>query len=198
MSPDLERVRAYSEDGLYLFQRGDYPAARESFQAALALQPDDVTLLYNIGECYDRANDAAKAERYYNECLLRAPNQADCRHALATLLVRAGRRGDAERMVQDWMAHQPSQAAAYAEDGWLWYQAGDLPRAQARLHQALQIDPRDRRALIEMARIYEAMQRPDRAVALYERVLECHPYEIEVVNRLNQLRAQGVSPPHPD
>jgi Tfp pilus assembly protein PilF len=197
-SPNQERIQDYSHDGLHLYELGDYAAARESFQAALALQPDDPTLLYNVAECYDRAGDAPKAERYYIQCLQTAPNHAECHHALVGLLVRVGRREDAQRMVQDWLAREPRRAAACAEDGWLWYQAGDLPRAQVRLQEALAIDPQEPLALIELAQVYEAMNRPDRAVALYERALERNPRQIDVVKRLELLRAQGVKAPHPD
>ena len=193
-----ERLRNYNQDGLYLFQRGEYAQARESFMAALAVKPDDAGVLFNLGECYDHLGDSAKAEQCYNACLLHDPNHADCRHALAGLLVRLDRRDQATRMVKDWLAREPQRAAAYAEDGWLWLQAGDLPRAQARLQQALELDPHEPRALIELARLYENMQRPDRAAALYERVLEQNPGQFEVANRLKQLKARGASPPLPD
>jgi tetratricopeptide (TPR) repeat protein len=197
-SASQQRLRDYNEDGVSLFQRGNYAAARESFQAALALKPNDPALLYNAGECSDRLGDAAAAERYYSQCLQNAPNQADCRHALASLLVRVGRTADASHMIEDWLAREPRLAAAYAEDGWLLHLAGDLPRAQARLQQALQLDPHEPRALIELALVYEAMQRPERAVVLYERVLERNPRQVEVVKRLNGLRAQGAGQPQPD
>jgi Tfp pilus assembly protein PilF len=193
-----ERCQAYNEDGVYLFRRGDYASARESFQAALTLKGNDPGLLYNVGECYDRLGDGAKAERYYRSCLEHEPNHVPCRHALVALLVRENRRPDASQVVQDWLAHAPKLAAAYAEDGWLYYQAGDLPRAQARLHQALEFDPHDVRALTELARVYEAMQRPDRALALYERVLERDPKQPAVTERVNFLLAKGAGKPRPD
>jgi tetratricopeptide (TPR) repeat protein len=93
------------------------------------------------------------------------------------------------------MAREPNVAAAYATDGWLWHQAGDLPRAQARLQQALLLDPHDCFALVELAQIYEAMQYPERAVDLYEQALHQDPYQPEVMRRLNQLQAQGVGRP---
>ena len=193
-----ERVRDFNEDGVHLFQAGEYKSAQECFQTALEFKPADPILLYNLGQCCDRMDDVANAERYYNECLQVAPNHADCRHALASLWVRAGRKEEATRMVEGWLAREPKLAAAYAEDGWLWHQSGDLPRAQARLHQALDLDPHDTRTLVELARVYEAMQRPDRAVALYERVILLHPREVEVEKRLKLLRSQGVGEPHPD
>jgi Flp pilus assembly protein TadD len=197
-SASQERLRDYNQDGIYLFQRGDYAAARQSFQAALALRPDDPGLLYNQGECCDRLGDTAKAERYYRQCLVQAPNHADCRHSLASMLVRVGRKDDAAHLVEDWLAREPRLAAAYAEDGWLWHQAGDLPRALARLQQALELDPHEPRAQVELALVYEAMQRPDRAAALYERILERAPHQTEVANRLNRLRSQGARQPQPD
>ena len=165
-----DRVRDYSQDGLYLFQRGKYRDARESFEAALALKPEDPALLYNIGECHDRLGNTAKAEQCYRQCLQQAPNLAECRHALVVLLVRTGRRPDAVQLVQGWLASAPKLAAAYVEDGWLYHQAGDLPKAQGRLQQALELEPHNVRALTEMGLVYEAMKRPDRALTLYERL----------------------------
>jgi tetratricopeptide (TPR) repeat protein len=195
---EQERLQDYNNDGVYLFKRGDYQSARESFQAALALKSNDPALLYNIGQCYDRLGDAGKAEVYYGQCLQGATNHADCRHALASLMLREGRRDETVNFVENWLANQPTLSSAYAEDGWLWHQFGDLPKAQARLEQAIRLDPHNERALIETARLYETMQRPDRAMVLYERVLSQDPHQAQVVSRLNQLRSQGIGTPRPD
>src|SRR6266545_1576776 len=138
-----DRVRDYSLDGHAQYRQGRYADARASFEAALALKPDDVPLLFNVGQCCDRLGDAARAERAYAACLEREPNHAASRHALCALMVRDGRSDEAVRMVEAWLAREPKLAAAYAADGWLWHQAGDLPRAQARLQQALELDPHD-------------------------------------------------------
>jgi type IV pilus assembly protein PilF len=193
-----ERLSDYSQDGFYLFQRGEYSAARECFQAALALRPEDPDLLYNLGACYDRQGQTAKAEQAYGECLQRSANHADCRHALAVLLVHDRRQAEAARMVEGWLAQQPKLADAYAEDGWISRQVGDLPRAKTRFQQALQSDPHNARALIELALVYEAEQRPDYARVLYERILERDPHQPDVVNRLNNLLTQGTRLPHPE
>lgn len=193
-----ERVQDYNEDGVHLFLQGKYADARDSFQAALALKADDPGIVFNLGECYDKLGDSARAEKYYRECIARVPNHEPCRHALADLLVRANRRPEAVQLVQDWLAGEPARAAAYADDGWLAHQGGDLPRAQARLQQALELDPHDPRALTELAQVYEEMQRPDRALVLYERVLERDPKQADVSAHINFLLAKGVKRPHPE
>ncbi|HEV3262517.1 MAG TPA: tetratricopeptide repeat protein [Gemmataceae bacterium] len=193
-----ERAQVYTQDGVYLFQAGKYAPARESFQAALALTPQDPALLYNLGQCHDRLGDAAQAERLYQECLQRAPGHGPCHHALAVLLVQQGRKPEATQLIAGWMAREPKRATPYAEDGWLCHQAGDLPRAQARLQHALELDPRDTRALTELALLYEGMHRPDRAIVLYERALEADPHQPDIAQRLAGLRATGTGRPHPE
>ena len=197
-SASQERLSDYSQDGLYLFQRGNYAAARESFQAALALKPNDPALLYDIGECSDRLGDTANAERYYSQCLLHAPNQVECRHALASLLVRVGRKDDAAHLIQDWLA--PSHGWRQLTPKTAGYGTRPvicrvLRRDCSRRWSWTHTTPA---ALVELALVYEAMQRPDRAAALYERVLDQDPHQTEVARRLDRLHAQGAGQPHPD
>ncbi len=193
-----ERVREYNADGLHLFAHGNYAHAAETFEAALALQPGDPDLLYNAARSHDRAGRAARAEELYNACLRHDANHAASRHGLAALMVRQGRRDEAVRATEEWLARAPRLSGPYALDGWLWHDAGDLPRAQARLQQALDLDPRDGHALVELALVYEALQRPERALVLYERALEQTPNQPEVAQRLQRLQAQGVKRPRPD
>jgi Flp pilus assembly protein TadD len=197
MSANQERAREYTRDAFQQYQVGRYANARDSFQAALVLRPDDVGLLYDLGMCEDLLGNGAKAEYYYSECLRRQPNHGLCRHALAVLWVREGRSPEAVRMIQDWLASQPQLSEAYTEDGWLRHHLGDIRNAQSRLQQALELDPQNTRALVEMAMVYEEIKRPDLALALYDRSLQFDPNQPEVARRANQLREQGVATPKP-
>jgi tetratricopeptide (TPR) repeat protein len=193
-----EKVHNYNEDGVNLYQHAQYEDARESFQAALSLKPNDGVLLYNLGQCYEHMADYPKAEEAYRQCLDRLPAHTECRHALIALLTKQNRRQEAAQMVDDWIVRDPKSARAYAEDGWLWHRVGDLPRAQARLQQALELDPHEQLALTELGKVYEEMHRPDRAVALYDRVLADHPDQPEVTRRVNALLMKGAGQPRPD
>jgi len=193
-----ERLQLLSEDGVFLFKKGDYDNARQSFEAALKIQPDDQALMYNVGQCYDRVGNAEKAEKVYKDLLGAYPNHAPCRHALAVLLFRQGRRKEADDMVDGWLASQPRRADAYVEDGWRLRQDGDLLQAQARLQQALNLEPQNVRALVEMAILYEVLGRPSRALDLYDRALKLDPQQPEVAEHAGQLHAKGLSRPLPD
>jgi Flp pilus assembly protein TadD len=101
-------------------------------------------------------------------------------------------------MVNQWLNDSPRLASAYAEHGWLLRKEGNLPLARQRLEQALDFDPTDRRALTELAAVYETMGRADRAVLLYERDLTFHPGDKDVEARLASLRDKNVGRPRPD
>jgi tetratricopeptide (TPR) repeat protein len=195
---DGERVRNYNEDGVRLYQRGDYAHARECFQAALVLRPGDAGMLYNLGRCHDMLGQTPKAEQTYARCLQSAPNHPECRHSLAVLLVRQSRADEAAQMVEDWLQREPRLAAAYAEQAYLYREAGDLVSAQRRLQQALALDPNDASALTELAQVYEAQHRPDRALALYERALDANPRRPDLAQRVSLLKSQGTGRPLPD
>jgi tetratricopeptide (TPR) repeat protein len=193
-----QRVREYNEDGVHLFQKGAYRQAKQSFEAALALTPESANLLYNIGQCHDRLGDRVEAERIYKECLARAPDHAECRHAWAVLLVESGRQPEAVRMVEDWLRARPELSSPYVEDAWLRGRDGDLMHARGRLQQAIDKDPRDSRALAELGRIYEKLDKPGRALLLYERSLTVDPQQPELTRKVADLRARKVKPPRPD
>jgi len=102
-----------------------------------------------------------------------------------------GQQAEAVRRVEEWLTREPNRAAAYAEKAYVVRRTGDLRRAQALLQQALSLDARDVRALTELAIIYEALNRPDRALVLYERSLEINPRQPEVAQRVSYIKTGG-------
>lgn len=193
-----ERVKDFNDDGLQLFARGDYKNARESFEMALTLSPQDPALLYNAGQCLDRLGDWRRAEQYYITCLQINANNGDARHGLASLLYRTGRAPEAQRMIDEWMKAEPDRADALVLDGWRLRQEKALPSAQTRLQQALALEPNNNRALIELGIVYERLNMPDRALVLYERALARNAQQPDIAQRVEQLRGRGVQRPLPD
>jgi tetratricopeptide (TPR) repeat protein len=193
-----DRGRDLTRDGLDLYRQGAFADARDTFRAALAFRPDDAELLFHLARCSDRMGLAEEAERQYRECLERDGDHGEGRHALTVLLVKRGRRGEAVKMAEDWLRASPDRAGPYALDGYLRAEQGDLISARARFQQALDRDPLDARANVELGRVFEKLDRPDRALLLYERSLEVNADQPEVRQRAQALRKQGTRPPQPD
>lgn len=193
-----DEVRAYSQDGVYLFQMGAYREARQYFLKALEKDPNNPQLIYNRAQAEDALGNIAEAERLYNLALQLDPSLHQARHALVVLWNRTGRREFAQKQVEEWMRVNPQYAQAYSDDGYLWLQAGDVARAQSRLQQALAINPSDLVAMIELGSIYESLNRPDRALALYERALEVRPNQASLQAKVENMKKSGVQLPVPD
>jgi tetratricopeptide (TPR) repeat protein len=193
-----ERFRDFNAQGVHLYQLGHYQEAREHFEVAVALEPQDANVQYNLGQCCDRLGQADRAETYYKQCLQGATNHAECRHALAVLLYRGGRRAEADAMIEGWLIAQPELSAAYALDGWRLRRCGDFDHAIGRFQQALHYDARNVHAMIELGQIYEEQDHIDYALAMYKRALGAQPQQPELQQRVDQLRAKGVGPPRPD
>jgi Tfp pilus assembly protein PilF len=197
-TPADDRAQIFNEDGVHLFSQGDFGGALDSFDMALTLRPQDASLLFNVGECYDRLGDVKAAEKYYGSCLMRYPKHADARLALAELLYRTGQKPRADQLIEDWLRQDTKSADAFVLDAWRLRRAGAYPQAQGRLQQALDLEPHNRRALAELALLYELTGMPERSYALYERILSREPGQAQIAQRLEQLRIKGVSRPLPD
>jgi Tfp pilus assembly protein PilF len=193
-----DRARLFNEDGIRMYAQGDYVAALDSFDMALTLRPEDATLLFNVAQCYDRLGNAGLAEKFYGMCLMRLPAHADARLALVELLYRTGEQAQADRLVEDWLRQDSTSSEAFVLEAWRLRQARNYPMAQARLQQALDVDPHNRRALAENAHLYELMGMPQRAYVLYERILQREPNQTQIAQRLDQLKAQGITRPLPE
>ncbi len=192
-----QQVRDLNQEGVGLLAQRNYPAARKRFEQAVNLDPAEATSVYNLGNAAHHEGGWQLAEKCYRECLQRDADHAGAHHGLALLLVQHNRAEEARRLIDAWLVRRPNSADAHAEQGWLLRESGDLPAAQARLWKALELDPQNPRALVEMGIYYESCRYPERARGLYQRALEREPNHPEATARLARLRTPRDRPPPP-
>jgi Flp pilus assembly protein TadD len=191
-----ERLRLYNEDGIHQFSQGNFRDARDSFEQAHLLRPDDPVLLFNLGQTQDRLGQTQQAEQCYQEALRRDGNYADAQHAYANLLCRTGKKDDAHRLIAQWTAGS-DKADALILQAWKLRQEKAYPAAYDKLQQALNLEPHNPRALTELGILYEKMNLPEYSYVLYERALKVNPNLFEVRERLDYLKSRGVARPAP-
>jgi tetratricopeptide (TPR) repeat protein len=195
-----ERVRDLNDLGLTDFTQGRFPEARECFELALQLTPQDPNLLFNLAQCDDRLGGYRNAEQYYVLCLQKNPGHVEARYALVMLYYRTGRKAEAGQQITQWLTEQPNSPEPYALDGWRLRQENDLVGARDRLFEALAKakNQKNAHALTELGIVYEKMNHLEHALTYYTRSLECNPNQPDVIDRLVQLRLSKVGPPRPE
>lgn len=191
------KVQLLNEDGRFLFSKGDFKNARDSFEMAVELQPNDPVLLYNLASCCDRMGETSKAEMFYIQCLLRNRDHTEARFGLGRLYFRQGRKEDFDRLLAEWYELQPREPYPYVLDGWRLRQEKAFPESQVKFQQALALEPHHPKALTELGVWFEQMELPAYAMAMYERSLDRQPDQPEVRERLDVLRSKNVGPPLP-
>jgi len=132
--------------------------------AQLAADPSSLVFL-PLGEALRRRGQLAAAEKVAIAGLTRYPDLADAHDLLARIL---GDGGDLERAFDEWdiaLRLDGGHAGAHKGIGFLYYVAGDLPKALSHLELAVAADPGAEGVAAAVARVREALASPETGTA---------------------------------
>ncbi len=180
--------------GVRLHQQGQYEAAMQRFQQAVASNPDDADAYYNmaatvhqIGVTRADQNSLKQAETLYNQCLDVNEDHTDCYRGLAVLLAETGRSDRAFNLLKNWALRSPTVADARIELARLYEEYGDADTAKIHLAEALQIDQHSSRAWNALGRLREQAGDYTQALADYQRSYNLNHFQPEVAERIATL-----------
>ena len=181
---------AMNQQGKSLYSQGQYQAARAEFERALMDHPYSADYAYNVAASMDQMGDHEAAEKMYRHALTLDPSHQPSYHGMAAMLVENGRTDEANDLISTWAATQPYSTDATVELGWLKGEMGDVEGANREFQKALQENPRNTRALKQMARANRKAGLPGEAAASYARALYMDPDLPEAKDELAQLEQQ--------
>jgi arylsulfatase A-like enzyme/Tfp pilus assembly protein PilF len=127
-------------------EAGNLPEAIRALQAALALDPDDTTVLSTLGAYLTQAGRAAEAADALGAAASRDDPDVDVLRARGLALARMGRRDEALASLARAREVNPSNAAIHVDLGTVHLMAGDRARAREAFAAALVENPRVARA----------------------------------------------------
>ncbi|RIK75246.1 MAG: hypothetical protein DCC68_21565 [Planctomycetota bacterium] len=187
--------------GVQLFEQGNYDGAARRFQQAIADDPAFADGYYNLASTHHRLwklrgtpNDAAQAEQLYRLSIDRDAEHREAYRGLATLMNEQGRSQEAFTLIDTWASRSTKPAEARVELAKLYQEYNDYASAQARLREAIEIDPRNARAFAELAQLQERIGDPTQALTNYTRSYDLNRAQPEVEQRIASLRSlQGAS-----
>jgi tetratricopeptide (TPR) repeat protein len=129
------------ERGLLFEASGRSEEALKQYEDALAKAPNDPDLMLRVGCGKVAAQRADQAEELLRKVLSQRPSSAETHHCLGrALLVQGTRLADALRMLERAVELDPNRAEHYLYVGWAANEAGNVPKAERALAEALRLD----------------------------------------------------------
>jgi tetratricopeptide (TPR) repeat protein len=130
------------QKGIAAFQAGDYPAAKQAFDAALKKTPEDADALYYEGLTAEKMGDKEAAEKYYKAALKRRPDH-EAAGNLSALYDDAQRWDEAITVAKAALARSAGSPALHANLGLAYAGKKDAANATGELDQAVKLSPND-------------------------------------------------------
>jgi tetratricopeptide (TPR) repeat protein len=158
------------EQGYRAFQRNDLAAARESYQKALAREPNNRDALLGIAAIDVRTGQLEAAEAQYLKLLERDPRDGQ---AVAALVGLRGRLDPvaSESRLKTLIANQPEVAQLYFSLGNQYGQQSRWSEAQAAYFKAYSIDPQNADYAFNLAISLDQLRQKKPALEYYQRAL---------------------------
>jgi tetratricopeptide (TPR) repeat protein len=129
------------ERGLLFEGSGRSVEALQQYEDALAKAPTDPDLMLRVGCGKVAAGRADQAEELLKKVLQQRPSSAETHHCLGrALLVQGTRLADALRTLERAVELDPNRAEYYLYVGWAANEAGNVPKAEKALAEALRLD----------------------------------------------------------
>ena len=205
----------HNVEGVRYYGQARYDAAITAFQSALQANPNDPNALYNIAATYHQSARASlrsghtaaaqqqyeQAAQYYQLCLTKDPNYADAYRGLAALYMDYQNGEAAYQLLRNWYDANPVSVEPKLEFARFYQEFAQISMTQGRtedaqryrdaterlLQQVLTAESTNYRALRALGFLKEQSGDVAGAVAEYQRSLQVHPQQQDLVARVAAL-----------
>ncbi|HEY2380382.1 MAG TPA: tetratricopeptide repeat protein [Terriglobia bacterium] len=192
----------YAEQARDLYPRSGEPVSRlaslalgaskpdpqriiQLMEAAVNLEPNNATYLYNLGWMYDRLGETAKAADLYQRAIKASPLSFEAMNNLAIIYQDSGRAGQALPLLQQAMKTDPENEAVYANAANYYVRRHEMKEAQDNYDRALQLNPLNLTVLVERGRTYLDQGDTGTAIDNLSRALEVDPRAFDAYTLLS-------------
>jgi len=157
----------------FALSRAGKPAeAVKAVKRGLSAQPGDPTLLYALGEAYDRAGQREAALAQMRAVLAVKADHAEALNFLGYALAEQGERLDeAQAFIERALRVDPQNGYYLDSLGWVLFKRGDVSRALQALERADRLAGPEATILEHLGDVYRRAARPADAAGAYRRAL---------------------------
>jgi tetratricopeptide (TPR) repeat protein len=184
----------FYERGMKAMEAQQYQQAVDDFNNAIAAEPKDFALHFNLAFAYSMLNKDAEGIAEYRKTLDLKPDLYQAQLNLGILLLRLKQPADAVPLLTAAAAQKPKEFRPIYYEAEALLAAGDFPKAEAAYRTALEIDPKSAPAESGLAR----------ALTKQDKLLDAEPHyrkaaELDPKYRDSLLELAGLlEPAQPD
>jgi len=143
------------ENAQLLYSSGDYPLARNIYQAIFQTGNRNIEALNGIGLCYEAEGNLEEAKDSYEKSIAYRPNFDAFQH-LALIHIQQKNEGMAVELLERALELNPQAVDLRAKIGSILLQLGKITEAKKQFEDAFSTHPRHDKALAGMASCYLA------------------------------------------
>lgn len=178
-----------SDVALDLMQSGDYQKSIDAWQQALAMEPNDVSALSNLGSVLTYAGRLDDAVAQYRKALAADPENYKTRSNLGVALSRTGNTTEALEHLRRALELSPEDVPTLTALGGTLMQAGQLDDAVATLREAVELEPTYADAYNNLGGALSRKGAFAEAIPVFEKGLSLEPNSVPLLFNLGRARA---------
>lgn len=197
-----EAASVWLRVGFYGEQQGAWQEARDAYQKVYHVEPEQLDVIEALARLDERMGASSQASTWWIRLAKQASQAGEIARAIRAyqhaIRFQPGERAWLQSLAG--LYEQQGQAeqaiAAWIHLGRLAEHAEDVEAAEAAYGRVLQLDPRHPLALEALGFLYERMDEPAQAVAVWRRLYQlgadsCDPQILHAERRLVELKALG-------
>ncbi len=165
LAPESEKP--YVALGKHYYKRQDYSEALNQFLKAAKINPSDSEILYYAGKLrlVYKKDGAREAQGFFNQAYTLDPRNYDALAEWLKLKVTGYEKNFAVKFVNNLIASEPANPMNYWVLGEVYAESKEFRRAVTLYHKALDLDNRQSKVRMSLAKALEAVGELDKAVA---------------------------------
>ncbi len=167
-----------------------FAAAKESYEQALALQPDYGVAYFNLGNLLAKMGDVKAAAHHLSEAIKINPTHAEAYHSLGNLLAQQGDFDGALQQYRKALDLGLVRADTYLNMALVEIKLGRLREGTESLKESLRVNPDNAAALDSLGRVLAAQGEMDQAMDYFQRALKVDPNFAEAHESLARAFAE--------
>ena len=179
--------------GVAAHRAGDMPAARSAYERVLALAPNDVDALNNMGVLLAASRELDGAESMLRRAVRLSPRHTGAWNNLGTVLAQRGQSADAISAFQQALALDPQHQGARVSLAQQYLAIGAAGKAREVLEEVLAINPSMPEAHYAMGQAYEMDKDWAGAIRAYGAFIRVAPPRLAADVERVQQRVQMLS-----